>query len=210
VSSSARPNAWAGQRILPRARQFRATVLVLHGAAGGDTHLWFPAPLMDEVAQRGAWLAGRVGDGFVAVAVAGGFDAVSTGDEAGQAWMPRGDGRGYVTTLGRAAAHGAFEHFVAALADPMFGSDRERNPAVAWTDLDGHSLVLGWAGPFMIDGLPDDLGAGGRPDSLPHLSNPAVTVAFGDPCLRAEWDGERLELDLVAGRRVEPPSRVPS
>ena len=49
------------------------------------------------------WLAGRVGDGYVAVAADGGFGPQRTGDEASRLW-PVGDGREYVTTVGRAAA----------------------------------------------------------------------------------------------------------
>ena len=208
VSSSARPNTWAGQRILPRARQHRATVLALHAGDGNDTHLWFPRPLMNDVAERGVWMAGRVGNGYVAVAAAGGFAAVTTGDEAGQAWLPRGDGRAYVTTLGRTSTHGSFDEFLAALAEPVFGTERDGSPTVSWIDADGHALALSWTGPFTVDDVAVDIDADGRPESPPHLDNPAVIVRFGDPCLRAEWGGERLELDLVAGRRVAPPSGV--
>ena len=57
ISSSARPNAWAGQRVLPRVHQDRDTVLVLHRIPAGDwlgtTHLWFPAELFDEWRAHG-------------------------------------------------------------------------------------------------------------------------------------------------------------
>ena len=203
-SSSARPNGWAGQRILPRARQHRGTVFALHRS--GPTHLWFPAPLMDEWREDGPWLAARVGDGYVAVAAGGGFDMVRAGEEAGQAFHPRGDGRGFVTTVGRAAVHGSFGEFVAALTEPEFGENREGDPAVEWVDLDGHRLTLGWTTPFLVDGRPADVDGGGRPGQPMHLANPALTSAFGDSRLVAEWGGQRLELDLAVGRRLDPPS----
>jgi hypothetical protein len=204
TSSSARPNAWAGHRVLPRAHQHRDTVLVLHRLRPGEhTHLWFPAPLLDEVATRGSWLAGAVGDGYVAVAAAGGLRAVTTGDEADQAWLPGDGGPAYVATVGRRAVDGDFADFVAALTEPDFGPD-----SVAWTARDGRRLHLTWSGPFTVDGHPAGVDPTGRPEDPPHLDNPACRTGFTDDQLVAEWSGHRLVLDLRAGRRLEPDSGV--
>ncbi|MGH3658493.1 MAG: hypothetical protein ACRDUA_17700, partial [Micromonosporaceae bacterium] len=58
--SSARPNAWAGHRVLPRARQHRDTVLALHRFPPGDptarTHLWLPTGHVDEWLTVGPWV----------------------------------------------------------------------------------------------------------------------------------------------------------
>jgi len=234
TSPSARPNAWAGQRVLPRVRQDRDALLVVYPAgagrgaganrvAGADRvagagpgfgvshadggHLWFPAPLMDEVARRGAWLAGRVGDGYVAVATSGGFAPVTSGDEANQAWLPRGAGCGYAVLVGRRVEHGPFAEFVAGLAEPEFDDGATPGePSVALRALDGRRLELAWTGPFLVDGLPGGLDADGRPEDPPHLDNPAVRVATGGDRLDATWRGHRLVLDLIAGRRLEPGS----
>lgn len=204
TGSSARPNAWAGQRVLPRARQHRDAVLVLHPA--GPTHLWFPQCWMDETLARGPWLAGRVGEGYVAVATDGGFAPVEAGDEAYQAWLPvrpDGDGPAFVATVGRRAVDGDFADFVDALADPVVEAGR-----VLWANRAGDELALTLDGPFTVNGVPVDLDAQGRPERPPHLANPACTAAFGDPLLTAEWSGERLVLDLAEGRRIEPASGV--
>jgi len=214
-SPSARPNAWAGQRVLPRSHQHRDAVLSVHGLPAdtprgpvGGTHVWFPAAQMDEVVLRGPWLAGRVGDGYVAVAADGGLVPTTRGDEAHQAWEPRGDGRAFVATVGRAADDGSFEDFVAALVDPNFAADIGGAPRVRWTARDGRVLDLGWEGPFTVDGAPDGLTAEGVPEDPPHLRNPAVHVAAGDERLEASWAGHRMVLDLAAGRRLEPASGV--
>ncbi|MEJ3653572.1 hypothetical protein WEH80_11365 [Actinomycetes bacterium KLBMP 9759] len=196
TSSSARPNAWAGQRVLPRVRQHRDVVLAVHGEGG--THAWFPAPLMDEVRQRRSWLAGRVGDGYVALATPCGLRAAVAGEDAGQAWLPRGDGRAYVATVGRRAVDGSFADFVDALPEPVFDGDR-----VA-VNTGRHHLELGWTGPFLVDGAAAGLDADGRPEQTPHLDNPAVRVPLGAATLEATWGGQRMVLDLAAGRRVEP------
>ncbi|QIS15779.1 hypothetical protein [Nocardia arthritidis] len=201
TSSSARPNAWAGQRVLPRAHQHLDTVLVLHRIPEpdllGTTHLWFPTPHFDEWIQHGPWLSGRAGNGYVAVATEGGFRPVSRGDEARQAWLPRGSGLGYVATVGRAATDGSFSDFVSALTTPDFASD-----SIAVTTRDGRALALSWPGAFTVDGAADFA-------EPPHLDNPALHLPFGADRLEAEWGGHRLVLDLSEGRRVEPPSGVP-
>ncbi|MEU0971136.1 hypothetical protein ABZ357_39130 [Streptomyces sp. NPDC005917] len=206
ISSSARPNAWAGQRILPRARQHRDTVLVLHRLPDdtATTHLWFPAELFDEWREYGCWLAGRVGDGYVAVAAEGGFRPDTTGDEARQAWTPVGDGRAYVATVGRRTVDGSFAEFTDTLATPDFGRDRHGDPQVAWTARDGRRLHLAWSGAFTVDGaLPDP------EPSTPHLDNPACRQEFGAGELRASWRDAELVLDLGTGRRVAPASGIP-
>jgi len=214
-SPSARPNAWAGQRVLPRAHQHRDAVLSVHGlpleaprGPVGGTHVWFPAAQMDEVVLRGPWLAGRVGDGYVAVAMDGGLVPTTSGDEAYQAWEPRGDGRAVVATVGRDADDGSFADFVAALADPDFTADAGGAPRVRWTARDNRVLELGWEGPFAIDGFPDGLTAEGLPEEPAHLSNPAVHLEAGAERLEASWGGHRMVLDLVAGQRLEPTSAV--
>jgi hypothetical protein len=199
TSSSARPNSWAGQRVLPRVRQHRDALLVVYPGPI-RTHVWFPAPLMDEVRTRGPWLAGRVGDGYVAVAAQGGLRPVTAGDEARQAWLPLGAGSMYVATVGREAEDGPFEAFVSALGDPEFGDD----PLVRWAARDGRVLELGWTSPFLVDGAVVGLGADGRPEEPPLLDNPAVRVPRDAARLEASWAGHRLVLDLAGGRRLEP------
>ena len=211
---SARPNAWAGQRVLPRVRQHASTVLVLHRLpdddAVGTTHLWFPAPHLDEHTRAGCWLAGRVGDGYVGVAGQHGFRAVDHGDEARQRWLPAGPGEAYVVTAGSRALDGDFDAFVARLAstEPNWSVDARGEPAVGWRDRDGTLLELGWSTAFLVDGRCPDLDDDGRSLVEPHLVNPACTVAFGADQLLAEWEGERLVIDLGAGRRLEPQSRA--
>ena len=207
-SSSARPNAWAGQLILPRARQHRDSVLVVYpprGAAPGSTHVWFPAARMDETVSQGSWLIGRVGKGYAAVACAGGLEPLRAGQGAGQEWLPRGDGLSYVATVGCETLDGSMSRFVAGLGEPDFAPSGEE-PGVAWKARDGRSLMLGWSGAFLVDQACPDLDDLGRPDPGPHLDNPACTVAFGSQVLEASHKGHRLVIDLQGGRRLEPAS----
>ncbi|MFP5333800.1 MAG: hypothetical protein ACLGIV_00650 [Actinomycetes bacterium] len=208
--SSARPNAWAGQRVLPHARQDRDAVLAVHRFPEGDpearTHLWLPVALCDEWRRHGAWLAARVGRGFVAVATPGGVRPVEAGDTAWQEWTPVGPGTAWVATVASTTQDdpsAAFAAWSSRLAEPVEEGDR-----VSWTAPDGRTLQLSWDGAFLRDGVAVDLDGRGLPEDPPHLDNPSCTSRFGDARLEAEWDGERLVLDLDAGRRLEPASAV--
>jgi hypothetical protein len=104
TSSSARPNAWAGNRILPRARQFRDVVLALYRIPPDDpmgyTHAWFPLSTLDFWEQRGVWTIGRRGAGIVALACEGGARIVTAGPDAYQELRPNGPGTAWVCVVG--------------------------------------------------------------------------------------------------------------
>jgi hypothetical protein len=211
---SARPNAWAGQRVLPRARQHHDAVLVLHRIPdqdpAGSTHLWFPLPHLDEHRVVGPWILGRVGDGYVGVATEHGFRPVRHGEEARQRWLPAGPGEGYVVTVGSRSLDGDFDAFCSRLtgSTPEFGADDEGEPAVRWRNRGGHRLELRWSGAFLVDGRCPDLDEHGRPAEPPHLENPACSLVFDADRLEADWDGKRLVIDLRSGVRCEPTSRA--
>jgi hypothetical protein len=202
-SPSARPNAWAGQRVLPRARQDRDVVLVTYpGASELPTHVWFPAPFLDETIQRGSWLAGRVGRGYVAVACAGGLAAVQSGGTAYQEWLPRGNGTDFVATVGCLEDDGSFADFAGGLAEPEFA----RGPGatgVSWTARDGRLLSLAGTQAFTVDGTAPDVGPDGRPDLGLHLDNPACRMRLGADRLDASYRGHRMVLDIAGARRWE-------
>jgi hypothetical protein len=210
--SSARPNAWAGQRVLPHARQDRDVVLVVHAFPVGDpearTHLWLPVAHCDQWRYHGSWVAARVDTGFVAVATPGGLRPATSGDVAWQEWTPVGPGMAWVATVGWAGPEAtdpapAFDRWVSQLAEPV-AEDRQ----LSWTAHDGRTFQLSWDGTFLRNGEAVDLDAAGLPEHPPHLDNPATHCRFGDRRLEAEWAGERLVLDLHAGRRLVPPSGI--
>jgi hypothetical protein len=197
--ASARPNAWSGHRVLPRARQHRDTVMALHRLAAGErTHLWLPTGHVDEWLTAGPWVAARRGDGYVAVATAGGLRLQTRGDDAYQVFHPRGPGAAWVCVVGRAATDGGFDRFVAALGVPDFHTG-----AVAYRTRHSEVLSLSWDGPFIVDGRPVDLDGDGRPAKPPRIDNPACRLEFGDATLSAKYDGESLVMDLADGRRLE-------
>ena len=188
VHSSARPNAWAGNRILPRARQHRDTVLAVYRIPDDDpmgyTHAWLPLSTMDEWAASGDWLAGRRGNGYVALATEGGATFVTSGSAAQQELRANGPGLAWVCVVGDADRDATFAEFIAALGEPEFAA-----ASVRYRTRHGADLSLDWTGPFTVDGAPADLGG-------MHLDNPLVQVPVG---------AERMDIgghviDLRTGR----------
>ncbi|MBO8191518.1 hypothetical protein ITI46_07410 [Streptomyces oryzae] len=205
TSPSARPNAWAGNRILPRARQHEATVLALYRIPGDDamgyTHAWFPVAEFDEWLQYGVWTVGRKGDGYVALATEGGALLTDTGPEALQELRPKGPGTAWVCTIGRRALHGELGDFARALATPRFGPGR-----VGFRTPEGTELDLSWDGPFTVDGRPADLAEDGTVAPVPQLDNPCARLEFGDRTLTiappAPAGAAPHVIDLQWGRQV--------
>jgi hypothetical protein len=198
--------------VLPHARQDRDVVLVVHAFPADDpearTHLWLPVARCNEWRQHGSWVAARVGTGFVAVATPGGLKPTRAGDTAWQEWTPVGPGTAWVATVGWAGPQGAdpadaFDRWVSQLGEPV-----EDDQRLTWTAPDGRAFQLSWDGTFLRNGTAVDLDATGLPEHPPHLDNPSTHCRFGDRLLEAEWAGERLVLDLHAGRRLAPPSSV--
>ncbi|MGI5282179.1 hypothetical protein ACQEVF_02500 [Nonomuraea polychroma] len=189
TSPSARPNAWAGNRILPRARQHEGTVLALYRIPGDDvmgyTHAWFPIAEFDEWIQQGVWTVGRKGAGYVALATEGGAEPVTTGPDAWQELRPRGPGTAWICTVGRHA------DFIPSLTEPRFIRD-----GVAFTTPEGDELNLTWHGPFTVNGRPADLAPDGTIAEVPQLDNPYARLGFGDTTLSI---GSHV-IDLQKGR----------
>jgi hypothetical protein len=157
---------------------------------------------MDEFTQKGSWIAGRVGNGYIAVATPGGFTALKNGDTAHQEWMPNGNGALYVSILGDKDSYADFKSFVRKLSEPTFD---EKNLSISWKHK--QRFDLSWTGPFHINGMSEQL-EGGLPELAPRLDNPAVALEATDAIFDAEFGKEKLRIDVVNGKRLDPKSQV--
>ena len=205
-ATSVRPNAWAGHLVLPRVRQYENIALAIYALNDqllpDFTHLWFPTPWMNEFVQKGSWIAGRVGDGYIAVATPGGFTPLKSGDTAHQEWIPNGNGALYVTILGDKKEYKDFKTFVRKLNEPTFD---EKNLSISWKHK--KRFDLSWSGPFHVDGKSEQLVAG-LPEVPPRLDNPAVTLKADGDILDATFGKEKLKIDVIKGKRIEPKSQA--
>lgn len=194
VSSSARPNYWAGNRVLPRAAQDHDALIALYRLLDDDpmgfTHAWWPVAYLDEWRSWASWTACRRGEGYVALATEGGARLLESGINAHQELRPRGPGNSWVCQVGTARTHGSFDGFCNGLSEPRFGD------VVEYLTPDGRMLELGWREPWLVDGtlvVATD---------FPHFDNPFCEMPQGAPRMVIEVDEARHGLDLEAGRRV--------
>ena len=202
TGSAARPNGWAGHRVLGRVHQHRNVVVHLQRFTSTDprrfTHLWLPTGQVDELVVRGEWIFARRGEGYVAVATPGGVRAQRAGDVAAQEWLPRDGGAAWVAVVGRAAIDGAFSEWISALegAEFTWHPDGPDDPGVIWTHPDGAAIEATYTGPFLVDGAPEGF-THGVPENAPHIVNPALSWEFGQPSVTVQWGGERLDVDVA-------------
>jgi hypothetical protein len=157
---------------------------------------------MDEFVQKGSWIAGRVGNGYIAVATPGGFSPLKNGDTAYQEWQPNGNGALYVSVLGDKKGYTDFKSFVRKLNEPTFD---EKNLTISWKHK--RRFDLNWEGPFLVDGMSEQL-EGGLPEMAPRLDNPAVALESSDSIFDAEFGKEKLRIDVVNGKRLHPKSQA--
>ncbi|MHA7155683.1 hypothetical protein [Arthrobacter sp. TMN-50] len=202
TGSSARPNAWAGHRILPRVHQHRESLVHLQRFTTTDpertTHLWLPITQTDEHVVIGDWILARRGNGYVAVATPGGVREMFDGETAGQEWLPARGGSVWVGVVGRATVDGDFAQWVERLtANPIDWHPRgEQDPGVRFQRHGKPTLEVSFDTAFLVDGVPAGL-VDGVPERDPHLENPAVCAEFGDPVTDVNWNGKSLRLEVA-------------
>ena len=151
---------WAGQRVLPRARQHRDDGARRCTAHGPPTHLWFPTPLMDEWRQSGPWLAGRRRRRATSPSPPTAGSTPVTRRRGGRPGVdparrrPRRTSR---RSAGR-ATDGSFARLRRRAGTSRSSAPTTRgDPRVAWTARTAASLDLAWTSPFLVDGRPADL-----------------------------------------------------
>lgn len=207
TGSSARPNAWAGHRVLPRAHQHRNALIHVQRFTTTDpiraTHLWLPVAQADEYVLQGDWIAARRGDGYVAVATPGGVRPVMEGETAMQEWLPVEGGPVWVAVVGRKATDGSFQDFVEQLeASTVAWHPRgPEDPGVRFNRPGEPGMEVTFATAFLLDGVPVGF-EDGVPEREPHLDNPAVHLEFGDDRAHVNWNHTYLELDFAAALRA--------
>lgn len=151
------PNYWRGNGRLPRAAQWCDAAVVLFDLPedGSEpfTHAYWPLAAFDQVAQAGDWLCGRKGGGYLALTAAQGLARLETGPTAMREVRSQGRRNVWVVQMGRAAVHGSFDDFAAAVAQrrPAYDLDGDA-PAVTYTNLQGETLAMGWDQGLMVNG----------------------------------------------------------
>lgn len=180
------------------------------------THAWFPSDAFDEVrevlhadpaetadgvggaagvggpdarSRPGAWLFGRVGDGYVALYSRNGYRWQSEGPDAGREVIAPGRANVWILEIGSRTVDGGFDEFIrsrttAQLSHRGLGVDY-RHPKVG-------RLRAAWRGTPTLDGEPI------ATRDYPRYANPYVNAAFPPEEIVVEAGGARLRLDFAS------------
>lgn len=211
TGSSARPNAWAGHRVLGRVHQSREVAVHIQRFTPSDphaqTHLWLPSAQFEELRQEGDWIFARRGDGYVAIATRGGVTAVRTGDTAYQEWRANQHGAVWIALVGRTATDGPFAEWTRALASAelVWNPDGDDLPGVLFARSGAPRIEASFDGPFLVDGRPEGFGDDGI-EVDPRFDNPALHLDFGQDEALISWNGAELLLEI--GRGLEAAQEV--
>ncbi len=198
---------WVGSGTLPRVAQIKNVLVASYNASRMPglymtnklffSHAWFPKDEFDEVVERGGWIFGRYGDGYIALYSQNGYRWQDVGDDAGSEVIcdgENGDSRKniWVVEMGRRVIDGNFTEFiekiVGAEIDFKGTSVRYKSPSIGVID-------FGWRGNFMVDGKSVDL------EDYPRYDNQYVEAEFGPDKIEIKCGGHKVALDLKRGMR---------
>ncbi|MFW5786177.1 MAG: hypothetical protein ACOCYC_02950 [bacterium] len=178
------------------------------------THAWFPADAFDEVREavhegpaggagrnagsarrrvraggRGAWIFGRLGEGYVALYSRNGYRRKTEGPDAGREVIAPGRANVWILEIGSSSVDGGFDGFIRSRTTASIshhGLDVDyRHPAVG-------RLRVGWWGTPTLDGTPI------ATRDYPRYANRHVTAAFPPGEIVVEAAGERLRVDFAS------------
>ena len=195
---TARPNYWAGNGILPRAVQHQNVLICLHNILASDrfpfSHAYFPREAFDEVVERGGWICGRKGDGYIGLYVQYPYRWLK--DEQGRVIEVRVDGpeAAWVVEMGEKGPWVNFEAFVEAVTT---ASIRCQGLQVEYGSPSQGRITFGWEGDLQVAGKVVPL------HNYERFDNPYAQTGFTSPKVTIRRQAEELVLDFDAAKALE-------
>lgn len=191
---TARPNFWAGNGILPRVAQHQHVLICIHHVPASDpfpfSHAYFPRHAFDEVEQRGQWVFGRKGAGYIGLYsqhpprwLADQHDPAHPtvelrADAPTNAWL---------VELGEESAWGSFAQFIAAVSGaPVVFAGLD----VTYDSPSLGRVQFGWHGPLRVAGEHVEL------HSYPRFLNPYCQAEFGARQYTIRYGDDTYTLDF--------------
>jgi hypothetical protein len=188
-----RPNFWAGNGILPRAAQHKNVLICIHHIPGDDafpfSHAYFPKAAFDEVAERGHWVFGRKGEGYIGLFSQHPLTWHEDQHAETRALIElRADSpaNAWIVEMGEASHWDSFAQFVEAVSSAPVSVDG--------LEATYHSPTLGvvefgWHSPLRVEGAEVEL------HNYPRFDNPYCQAEFGTGKARISYQGEIYNLD---------------
>jgi hypothetical protein len=200
--SEDRDRYWDGDGTLPRVGQIENVAIAIYNASRrsglyrvyrpGFTHAWFPRPAFDEIYERGGWIFGRKGEGYIALYSANGYRWQNLGPDAGREAIAEGDRNIWVCEMGRSETDGSFGTFVHGIV----GSPVEhRGLQVRYRSPSQGYLEFGWNEPLRKDSERIPLSGYNR------YENPYCLAVFPSDEIVIREKNQQLRLEFFSGVR---------
>ena len=197
------PSYWSGYGTLPRAAQIKNVVLEVYNLSVMPglyvtnrfmyTHAWFPRDAFDEFVERGHWLFGRRGRGYLALWSQNPYEwQQAHGDDAGREVIVHGRTNIYLCEMGDEDRYGDFNSFIESIAQASISTDKL---GVVYESPSQGRLEFGWFGPLKQNGAPVAL------SDYPRYETPYGTAAFPSEQVSFEYAGQTLKLDWRTATR---------
>ena len=188
-------NFWAGNRVLPRAAQYRNVLVCLYNVPENDpipfSHAYFPQDAFDEVVERNGWVMARAGDGFIALHSDGGQWA-SDGPFARCELRVNSPRSAWICEMGTRAQWDGFPAFVEAIASSRIQSGSLN---VSYESPSIGLVEFAWDGPWRVKGAAVPL----RYQSA--FETPYTMWEDNGNHLNVTHDGHWLKLDFAGNHR---------
>ncbi len=195
---------WVGSGTLPRAAQHRNVLIACYKASRMPglymtnklffTHAWFPREKFDEIRERGGWVFGRRGEGYIALYSRNGHAWNDEGDDKAEASELIAPGRKniWICEMGRKQDSGSFDDFIKKIDDAGLSF---RGDSVRYVSPSLGLVEFGWSLSFRINGVKHELRGYGR------YENRYVNAPFPPAEVRLSLGKRRLVLDFKKGTR---------
>lgn len=190
------PNFWAGNASMPRAAQFKNVLVCTYhippGSSQPYSHAYFPKDAFDEVVEKGPWVFGRKGTGYIALFSQ--HPMQWNADKAGQTNELRAAAtdNSWICEMGSESQWKNFRAFVEAVSAAPVTCDTS---GISWHSPSAGLLRFGWTIPFTVNGEPIPL------DKFPRFENQYATINFMASKMVVSNKGEELVLDFDSGQR---------
>ena len=188
-----RPNFWTGNGILPRAVQHQNCVICLHHVPADDefpySHAYFPRAAFDENVERGNWIFGRKGKGYLALYSSQPPQWVTNADGVVEELRAESPDNVWICEIGDADQAGSFDDFVRAVTGAALEIDGLN---VTYASPSAGSLAFAWHDSLTVNGDPVDV------HSYERFDNPYCQATFGARTITITHGGESVTLDFDA------------
>lgn len=161
------PNYWAGNAIMPRAAQHKNVAIVIHKLPEREgrkfSHVHFPKNRFDELQQKGSWVFGRKGNGYIAIYSQLPTEWKTDDDGNENDLVANGLENTWICEMGNKAEWKSFSKFIQAIEKASVTVENGRviykSPSVGKTE-------FGWEAPFRVKNKEIDLRHPFRYDNL--------------------------------------------